>query len=167
MGLEAKQARMALLTLSRPPVIVRPDSEGIGSTLLSKLFFRPAVSSEQADNTSAAAPETWAVAIDDPLKRAWPPPQPLQQPTAPEPPRKTLWRPEIRRWEKVGLLAQPTPRPQNYAYGHSPDKRVRFHYCWQNCPPQRRTTYCGGRLFCSRQKTPGESLRRPSCSKAR
>jgi len=66
---EGLHAWMALLTFSRPPVTVRPDNEGIGSTLLSKLFFRPAVSREQADNTSAAAPETWGVAIDVPLKK--------------------------------------------------------------------------------------------------
>ena len=66
---EGLHAWMALLTFSRPPVTVRPDNEGIGSTLLSKLFFRPAVSREQADNTSAAAPETWGVAMDVPLKK--------------------------------------------------------------------------------------------------
>jgi hypothetical protein len=50
-------------------VTVIPDSDGIGSTLLSKLLFRAAVSSEQTDNTSAAAPETCGVAMDVPLKK--------------------------------------------------------------------------------------------------
>ena len=36
-------ARMALLTFSRPPVAVRPESDGMGSTLLRRSVFRLAV----------------------------------------------------------------------------------------------------------------------------
>ena len=36
----AAQARMALLTFSRPPVTVRPGSDGMGSTLLRRSAFQ-------------------------------------------------------------------------------------------------------------------------------
>ena len=63
-------ARMALFTFNRPPVTLLPDSAAIGSTLPSKLLFKAAVSRDgQLESTSAAAPETWGVAIDVPLKK--------------------------------------------------------------------------------------------------
>ena len=62
------QARMALLTFSRPPVTVRPESDGMGSTLLRRSVFRLAVLSEHLDSTSRAAPETCGVAMEVPLK---------------------------------------------------------------------------------------------------
>jgi hypothetical protein len=64
----ALQARMAVLTFSRPPVTVRPVSEGSGSTLFSRFALRFAVVRADRDSTRAAAPETWGVAIDVPLK---------------------------------------------------------------------------------------------------
>ncbi|GAC1446789.1 MAG: hypothetical protein NVSMB56_08820 [Pyrinomonadaceae bacterium] len=67
-GVGPLQARIALLTFSRPPVVVLPDNEAIGSTLAIKLLLSPAVSSVQRESTSAAAPETWGVAIEVPLK---------------------------------------------------------------------------------------------------
>src|SRR5438128_140343 len=48
---------MALLTSKRPPVTVRPASDGMGSTLLSSSVFRLAVLSAHLDSTSTAAPE--------------------------------------------------------------------------------------------------------------
>ena len=64
----ALQARIALSTLRRPLVTTRPDNDPRVSTLPNRLLFTPAVSSEHAESTSAAAPETCGVAIDVPLK---------------------------------------------------------------------------------------------------
>jgi hypothetical protein len=59
---------MALFTFNRPPVVVRPLSEGIRSTLFRMLVLRFAVFKAQRERIKAAAPETWGVAIDVPLK---------------------------------------------------------------------------------------------------
>src|SRR5215203_2398841 len=45
-------ARMALLTLRRPPVVVTPAIAGIGSTAVSSADFKPAVVSEHAESNS-------------------------------------------------------------------------------------------------------------------
>jgi hypothetical protein len=64
----AVHPRMAVLTLSRPPVTRRPVSNGIASTLLNRLVFSSDVFRAQCESTSAAAPETCGAAIDVPLK---------------------------------------------------------------------------------------------------
>src|SRR6185436_18367876 len=61
------QARIALLTFSRPPVVVAPAIAGIGSTVFRIIAFRPAVVREHAESTNAAAPDTCGVAIEVPL----------------------------------------------------------------------------------------------------
>src|SRR5262245_26930527 len=66
----ALQAVTALFTLRRPPVTVMPVIDGIRSTLPRIRLLRLAVFIGQADNTSAAAPETCGVAIDVPLKKS-------------------------------------------------------------------------------------------------
>ena len=59
----------ALATLSRPPLAVTPASDGFGSTLSSSSAFRPtAVDDGNAAFASAAAPATWGVAIEVPLR---------------------------------------------------------------------------------------------------
>ncbi len=67
-GAAAAHERRALFRLSRPPVAVMPESEATGSTLPRSVAFRPGVSSEQRERTSAAAPETWGAAIEVPLQ---------------------------------------------------------------------------------------------------
>ena len=62
------QARIALFTFNRPPVVVIPANEAIVSTLVSRLLLRPAVLSVQTESTNAAAPDTCGVAIEVPLK---------------------------------------------------------------------------------------------------
>lgn len=59
---------MAALTFNRPPVMVMPLRESIGSTLLKIVASRVAVSKAQTESTKAAAPETCGVAIEVPLK---------------------------------------------------------------------------------------------------
>ena len=61
-------ARMAALTLSRPPVMTLPVNDGSTSTWLKRLASRSAVFSAQLESTSAAAPETCGAAIDVPLR---------------------------------------------------------------------------------------------------
>ena len=58
----------------RPPVIVRPASAGIGSTLFNNRFLTAAVLAVQRESTSAAAPDTCGVAIEVPLKYLYAPP---------------------------------------------------------------------------------------------
>src|SRR5687768_1782613 len=58
---------MALLTLSRPPLIVSNAIDAIGSTDPTITSFNCSVFIRQCDRTSAAAPDTWGAAIDVPL----------------------------------------------------------------------------------------------------
>src|SRR5688500_1377205 len=57
----------ALFTLRRPPVTVKPASDGSASTVPSSVAFSPAVSIGHRDSTKAAAPDTWGVAMEVPL----------------------------------------------------------------------------------------------------
>ena len=62
------QASIARPRFSRPPVIVMPESAGIGSTLFNSSDFTAAVFAKQRESSSAAAPDTCGVAIEVPLK---------------------------------------------------------------------------------------------------
>jgi len=64
---DALQARMALLTFSRPPVTVIADSDGMWSTLFKTTVFKLAVFKEHRERISRADPETWGVAMEVPL----------------------------------------------------------------------------------------------------
>ena len=64
----AAQEWTARYTFNRPPVVVFDASDGIASTLSSKACFSPAVDKAQADRTSAAEPDTCAVAMEVPLQ---------------------------------------------------------------------------------------------------
>src|SRR5687768_14045442 len=66
----AIQEWMALLTSSRPPVMVNEASALTGWTVPSRASFKAAVLSVHRDSTSTAAPDTWGAAIDVPLPNA-------------------------------------------------------------------------------------------------
>jgi hypothetical protein len=55
-----------LRTLSRPPVVVIPESAGTGSTLSSSSNFSSCVVRVHIETASSAAPDTCAVAIEVP-----------------------------------------------------------------------------------------------------
>src|SRR2546423_13617857 len=67
------QERMALFTLRRPPVMVTFAKAGTASTLLRMVVLRFAVLKAQRERISAAAPETWGVAMDVPLRYVYRP----------------------------------------------------------------------------------------------
>src|SRR5438094_3589418 len=83
-------AATARPTFRRPPVIVRPASAGIGSTVFSNRFLTAAVLAVQRESTSAAAPDTWGVAIDVPLKYAYVAPGIVESTCTPGAPRWTV-----------------------------------------------------------------------------
>src|SRR5438309_778695 len=64
------QLRIARSTFNRPPVLTFPAREATASTVLSNVVLSCAVVKEHLDNTNAAAPDTWGVAIDVPMKDA-------------------------------------------------------------------------------------------------
>ena len=55
----------------RQPVIVRSARAAVGSTDINSATLNWAVEREHADSSSAAAPDTWGVAIDVPLKYSY------------------------------------------------------------------------------------------------
>jgi hypothetical protein len=67
-GTGVPQPGIAVQTLSRPPVVVRPARDGIRSTLLRIADFSCAVLSDCRERIRAAEPETWGVAIEVPLR---------------------------------------------------------------------------------------------------
>ena len=70
-GVGVGQAPSACLTFSRPPVAVMPAIDEIKSTfdkILSRRLAVLSALSAHSDSTRAAAPETWGVAMDVPLK---------------------------------------------------------------------------------------------------
>ena len=66
----AVQADSALKTFNRPPVMVMPLIDGMGSTVSSSSCFKASVLKSQTESASAAAPATCGVAIDVPVREA-------------------------------------------------------------------------------------------------
>src|SRR5262249_8261203 len=87
-------AATALATFRRPPVVVLPDSDAIGSTLFSSTVLSDAVFvCEQRDRTSAAAPDTCGVAIEVPLRKRYVSPGNVESTCTPGAPRWTEFAP--------------------------------------------------------------------------
>src|SRR6185437_5780054 len=64
----AMQSRRDWFTFNRPPLTVIPLRAGTRSTCSVKMALRGAVPRAQRESRRAAAPETWGVAMEVPLK---------------------------------------------------------------------------------------------------
>src|SRR5579864_7806628 len=101
----AMQSRTERFTFSRPPLRVIPLSAGTRSTCSVKLALRAAVLRAHRESRRDAAPETWGVAIEGPLRYAYSPSSTVERTFTPGAPNCTLAGPKLENEARESLLS--------------------------------------------------------------